>query len=89
MSGKMELQAAVRRMLVAHWVDASKVNIQVASGVALIRGALVRTSDHEPVTGMVIEELEHKIQRIKGVKNVRWRLENWVLDRGKWRQKGG
>ncbi|MBD3161891.1 MAG: hypothetical protein GF328_07290 [Candidatus Latescibacteria bacterium] len=88
MSTRMELQAAIRRMLVAHWIDVGKINIQVTSSTALLRGQLLRVQDGEPITPLVIEELEQKLSRIKGVKHVRWRLENWVLDRGKWRKKG-
>jgi hypothetical protein len=87
MSTRLEIQAAIRRMLVAHWIDVGKINVQVTSGTALLRGQLLRVQDGEPITPLAIEELEHKLSRVNGVKHVRWRLENWVQDRGKWQEK--
>jgi len=80
----VDLTKAVRTLLIKNWLDVGKIRLQVAGGNVLIRGRIAKSRAEEPVTGLFIEHLEQAIRSTKGVKNLRWILEDWEFDRGKW-----
>ncbi len=81
----VDLHAAVRRVLVKNWLDMGKVKIQIAGGTIILRGTVTKGREGDtPVDGLFIEELETQIRGVKGVKFVRWMIEGWKYDRGKW-----
>jgi hypothetical protein len=83
----VDLTKAVRTVLIKNWVDVSKLRLQIAGGNVIIRGRVAKSRDDEPVTGSFIEYLEQTIRSTKGVKNVRWIIEGWEFDRGKWNRR--
>ncbi len=85
--GNADLTSAVRRVLVKNWLDMGKIRIQVAGSTVIIRGRIVKSRADEPVSGMVIEDLDTQVRATKGVKNLRWALEDWAHDRGKWKRR--
>jgi hypothetical protein len=81
----VDLSAAVRRLLVKNWVDMSKIRLQVAGKTVILRGRMLKAGEgHDPVTGLFIEELEQQIMSTRGVRFVRWMLEDWKQERGNW-----
>ena len=82
----VDLTKAVRTVLIKNWLDVSRVRLQIAGGNVIIRGRLAKARDDEPVTGLFIEHLEQEIRNTKGVKNLRWIVEGWDFDRGKWQK---
>ena len=87
MPDRLELTSAVRRVLVKNWIDMSKVRIQIAGATAIIRGTLEKIHSGDPITGLLIEDLEQKIRGVKGIGQVRWQLEDWTAKGGTWRKK--
>jgi len=83
----VDLTKAVRTVLIKNWLDVSKIRLQIAGGNVIIRGRLVRSRDDEPVNGLFIEQLEQAIRATKGVKNLRWIVEGWAHERGKWQKR--
>ena len=80
----VDLTKAVRTLLIKNWLDVGKIRLQVAGGNVLIRGRIAKSRAEESVNGLFIEHLEQAIRAMKGVKNLRWILEDWEFDRGKW-----
>ena len=80
----VDLTKAIRTILIKNWLDVGKIRLQIAGGNVIIRGRLARSRDDQPVNGLFIEQLEQAIRSTKGVKNLRWILEGWDFDRGKW-----
>ncbi len=74
----MEVNVAVRRVLVRHWIDLGKVSIRTTRGVVWLSGSLVRLrnggaemKDDEMVN--VFDE----IRTVRGVRRMHPRLINW------------
>ena len=84
MAGNCDLTSAVRRVLVKSWLDMGKIRLQVAGKTVIIRGRIVKNRDDDPVTGLFLEQLEQTIRATRGVKNLRWILEDWAHERGQW-----
>ena len=83
--GSCDLTKDVRRTLVKAWLNMGKVRLQIAGRTVIVRGRLVKSrDDDDPVNGMFIEDLENKVRGIKGVKFVRWALEDWKVEKGQW-----
>ncbi|MCU0724489.1 MAG: hypothetical protein MUE73_01670 [Planctomycetes bacterium] len=81
----VDLTSAVRKILVKNWIDMGKVRLQVAGKTVILRGQVRKSGEgHDPVNGLFLEELERQIMAAKGVRFVRWILEDWKQDRGKW-----
>ena len=84
MASGIDITKSVRQTLVKAWLDMGKIRLQVAGGTVIIRGRIVKNRSDDPVNGLFIEDLEQKIRGTKGVKFVRWALENWVYEKGAW-----
>lgn len=80
-----DVTQAVRRVLVKSWLDMSKIRLQVAGATVIVRGRLVKSRDEDPVNGLFIEQLEQQLRNAKGVKHLRWILEDWEHERGQWK----
>jgi hypothetical protein len=85
MAGNCDLTKAVRRVLVKNWLDMSKIRLQVAGATVIVRGRFCKNRDDDPVNGLFLEQVEQSIRSTKGVRNVRWILEDWQQDRGQWK----
>jgi hypothetical protein len=83
--GEVDLTATVRRILIKNWIDMGRIRLQVAGKTVILRGEVRKSGEgHEPVNGLFIEELERQIQAAKGVRFVRWIIEGWKQEKGKW-----
>jgi len=80
----VDVTKAVRTVLTKNWLDMSKIRLQVAGKTVIVRGRLTKSRDDDPVDGLFIEALEQQLVNTKGVKYLRWALEDWKHDRGKW-----
>ena len=87
MASSIDITKSIRQILVKNWLDMGKIRIQVAGKTVIIRGRLTKSRDDDPVTGQYIEGLETALRGVKGVKNFRWNLDDWVHERGAWRTK--
>jgi hypothetical protein len=83
----VDLTKAVRTLFIKSWIDIGKIRLQIAGSSVIVRGRVTKTRTDEPVNGLFIEQLDQQIRAMKGVKNLRWILEDWEHDRGKWKPK--
>lgn len=81
----VDVTKTVRQVLVKNWLDLSKIRLQVAGGTVIIRGQLEKTHDQGGVDGLFVEQLEQQLRNTKGLKQIRWSLNDWVFERGEWR----
>ncbi|MBI3038976.1 hypothetical protein HYY75_08005, partial [bacterium] len=83
----LEISAGVRRELSGSRVDLSKLKFQVNSGDIQLTGnmAFVGIEKSLAETPMEIQLLETHLKAIRGVKGVKFQLENWAKsESGKW-----
>jgi hypothetical protein len=83
----LDINRAVRRLLVKHWVDLGRVSVRTSKGRVIIYGNLRRVEGQRgPLTTPIVDALFYEISRIREVKNVKGRLENWINEGGRWRE---
>jgi len=74
----IDINAAVRRVLVRHWIDLGRIQIRTCRGVATVSGHLERLSAGGPVLSpSTLEQIQHELRSIRGVRRVDLRVENW------------
>jgi hypothetical protein len=83
----VEVTKAVRTVLTKNWLDMGKIRLQVAGKTVIIRGRLTKSRDDDPVNGLFIESLEQQLSNTKGIKFIRWILDDWHHERGQWKTK--
>lgn len=85
------INAAVRRILIRHWLDLQLIDYRTTNCVVYIRGRFRgkggRGRDKRKdymINPSVVEAVEREIGRISGVKRVHMKLEGWTRSGGKW-----
>ena len=82
----LDINRAVRRVMVKHWIDLGRISIRSSHGRLQIRGRLQRIAGREdPLTTPLVEAMFTEIGRIRGVGTVQSHIENWVKDGGRWK----
>jgi hypothetical protein len=79
----LEINCAVRKVLVRHWIDLGKISIRTIAGVTTLSGALDKLPKVDvPLTSSSVGEIIAEIRRAPAVKRVQAVLSNWTeLDR--------
>jgi hypothetical protein len=71
---------------VKHWVDLGRISVRCTSGRVHLFGTLQRVAGKQPdLQSNMVNAMFYELKRVKGVKTVNARLDNWILDSGKWR----
>lgn len=82
----LDINRAVRRVLVKHWIDLGRVSIRTTAGRIMIFGVLRRIEGHrDNLNPSSVEAMFYEIQRIRGVQHVRTHFDNWINEGGRWR----
>ena len=82
----LDINRAVRRVMVKHWVDLGRISIRSSQGRVLIRGRLLRIPGRDdPLTTPIVEAMFTDVARLRGVSAVQVHLENWIKDSGRWK----
>lgn len=82
----LELSRSVRRVFIKHWVDLGRISVRCTSGRVHLFGTLQRIAGKEPeLQANMMNAMFYELKRIRGVKAVNARFDNWILDSGKWR----
>lgn len=85
LSTDLDVNRAIRRILVKHWIDLGRLSIHSTRGRVAIFGAMNRIEGRmEPLSGMILDAMFYEIRRIPGVQIVRAHLDNWSNDGGRW-----
>jgi hypothetical protein len=69
---------AARRVLTAMWVDITQISVRTTRGVVYLTGHLQRmTASHSDFTPTSLREIDQRLHQIRGVRDVKYRLDNW------------
>jgi hypothetical protein len=72
------INVAVRRILASLWVDITLVQVRTTSGVVYVSGLLKRmTASHQEISDTVLREMDIRLRKISGVRDVKYQLLNW------------
>ncbi len=77
---------AVRRAFIFNCLNPAMVRVFVGPRRLTIAGAIERLPEHEAtITHSTMCALEADIVNSTGIRNVQWRLDNWIHELGVWR----
>jgi hypothetical protein len=81
----LEINRAVRRILVRHWLDLGRLSIRSSLGRVTVRGALERIEGvNEQLTGALVESVFNEIRRIPAARTLHAEISNWTCQGTKW-----
>lgn len=82
----LEINCAVRRVLVRHWIDLGRMSLRTTRGVVCLTGTISKISHAgAPLdTGRMLVILA-EIKRLKNVQRINTNLTNWIFEGGTWR----
>lgn len=81
----IEINCAVRRVLVRHWIDLGKISLRTTQGVVWLSGALAKLPKvSSEITPATLLEMITEIRRIASVRRVQTNFSNWVEQGGAW-----
>jgi hypothetical protein len=86
-SSDLDINRAIRRIMVKHWVDLGRISIRTTGGRVLMRGLLRRIEGcaQADFTSATVEAMFYEISRIKGIQRVTAHFENWLSEGGRWK----
>jgi hypothetical protein len=72
------INVAVRRILTSLWADITQVQVRTTGGVVYLSGMLKRmTASHQDFSDTVLREMDIRLRKITGVRDVKYQLVNW------------
>ncbi|MCE9612703.1 MAG: hypothetical protein K8T26_00410 [Lentisphaerae bacterium] len=81
----LDINRAIRRVLVKHWIDLGRISIRTTNGRILFFGYLRRIEGHrDNLSPPALDAMFYEISRIRGVQHVRTHFDNWSNDGGRW-----
>ena len=82
----LDINRAVRRVLVKHWIDLGRVAVRASQGRLAIYGDLHSLpGTKQRLRPESVKAIFDEIQRINGVTRVNARLDNWTNDGSMWK----
>jgi len=83
----LEINRAIRKVLVRHWIDLGRVFFRSINGSVNLRGELERIAGtSELLSPALVENIFSELKRISGVKRITPDLSNWSNRDGVWVQ---
>lgn len=84
----LEINKAIRRVFVKHFIDLGKISIRTTNGSVMIYGKLDRMYGiNQELTTNIVNSIFDDISKIKNIKRLNIELENWINVSGKWIKK--
>jgi hypothetical protein len=81
----IEINCAVRRVLVRHWIDIGKISLRTTQGVVWLSGTLCKLPRvSTELTSKMIVEILGEIRRSPAVRRVHPEFNNWAEREGGW-----
>jgi len=85
----LDINRAVRTVLVKHWIDLGRISVRSSDGKLWVRGSLSRIAGvNEELTPQIVEAMSDEMRRIRNIKQIYFSLENWNNDSGAWHEVG-
>lgn len=86
----IEINCAVRRALVRHWIDLGKISLRTTQGVVWLSGVLTKLPKVTPeLTPATITEMINDIRRTSSVRRVQCSFTNWTESGAAWTSNSG
>jgi hypothetical protein len=83
----LDINCAVRKILVRHWIDLGRISMRTTGGVAHLNGELARLPKVEmPLTPSTVTEMINEIRRTSGARRVEAEFINWAEHDDVWKQ---
>jgi hypothetical protein len=85
-AGDFQINSRVRGIFSKHWLDISRLSVVTIKGNIYIGGnvrKLPSVSSDIKIDKDLMETIDFEIGRIKGVKRITYRLEDWRKEAGK------
>lgn len=84
-SADLEVNRAVRRILVRHWIDLGRLSIRTRTGKVQLQGRFSRIAGvQDSLSAAIMQTIHADIKRIRGVLKIAFLLENWTNHSGIW-----
>jgi hypothetical protein len=84
--GDFQINSRVRGIFAKHWLDTSQLSVVTIKGNVYIGGTVKKlsaVSRHVEINEELMETIDFEIKRIKDVKRITYRLEDWRKEAGK------
>jgi len=84
--GDFQINSRVRGVFAKHWLDTSQLSIVTIKGNVYVGGTVKKlsaVSRHVEINEELMETIDFEIKRIKDVKRITYRLEDWRKEAGK------
>lgn len=88
-----EINSVVRKILILNWVDVDILLVNAVKNTVFIKGdlrfkgKLIRDDDESAVTEK-LQKIEGLVLDISGIEYLRWELNDWRVEEGKWKITG-
>lgn len=85
-AGDFQINSRVRGIFSKHWLDISQLSVVTIKGNVYIGGnlrKLASVSSDIKIDNDLMETIDYEIGRIKGIKRITYRLEDWRKEAGK------
>ena len=87
-AGDFALNAHVRQVFARHWLETQGMNLITANGILTICGRIafrtVKQGKGVEMSPDFLGMLENELRAIRGVKRIRWQLDNWTKREDGW-----
>jgi len=83
---EFKINSRVRGIFARHWIDTSKLSIVSVKGIVYLGGQLRKiagASSQIKINEDLLDKIDAEIRRLKDVKRVTYRLDDWRRDDGK------
>jgi len=85
----LNINRAVRHVLVKHWIDLGRLSVRSTNGAVYMYGVLQRMPGLQgDLTGKILDSMFYEIHRARGVSRLHTHFENWSNRNGLWRAVG-
>lgn len=90
-----QINARVRGIFGKHWLDTGRLSVVTIKGNVYVGGIIRKlpsVSDRIEINEDLLEAIDYEIRRVRGVKRITYRLEEWRKDAGQFvrmRRKAG
>jgi hypothetical protein len=84
--GDFQINSRVRGIFAKHWLDTSQLSIVTIKGNVYVGGVVKKlsaVSRHVEVNEELMETIDFEVKRIKDVKRITYRFEDWRKEGGK------
>ena len=85
----IEINRAIRRIFVRHWIDLGRLSIHTTGGNIFIHGSLSRIEGFkDELTSAIVNAIFADVRHIRNIRHLKVELDNWTDAAGGWTRIG-